>query len=132
MATVDLTNNRNKIVFGNDSVVIQKWISGIKGGRALDVTGFAEPVIKAGHVIITDGEGTYKPMPVTGSAYATLPEGYNYAGVLYRSITTAKPSASIMTNGEVNIVAVPYAMDAILEAFKEACPLVVFIKDEEA
>lgn len=132
MATLDLTNNGTKIVFGNDSVVIQKYISGIKGGRVLDTTGFADAVIKAGHVIITDGKGNYKPMPVSGNAYGTLPSGYSYAGVLYRSILTAKPSASIMTNGEVNSVAIPYPMTAILTAFKEACPQVVFIKDEEA
>ena len=132
MATLDLTNNGTKILFGNDSVVIQKYISGIKGGRVLDTTGFADAVIKAGHVIITDGKGNYKPMPVSGGAYGSLPSGYNYCGVLYRSILTAKPSASIMTNGEVNIVASPYPVASILEDFKAECPQVVFIKDEEA
>lgn len=127
----DLSPNKNQIVFGDDSIVIQKYISGIKGGRTLDVTGFADSVIKAGHVIIVKN-GTYAPMPVSGNAYGTLPSGYAYAGVLYRSIPTAKPAASIMTNGEVNEVAAPYAMTAIAEAFKAACPHVVFIKDEEA
>ena len=132
MATFDLVNNKKQIVFGEDSIVIQKYISGVKGGRVLDTTGYTDSVIKAGHVIITDGKGVYKPMPVSGSAYGTLPSGYDYAGVLYRSISADKPSASIMTNGEVNIEAVPYPMTAILSAFKEDCPQVVFIKDEEA
>lgn len=127
----DLTPNKQQIVFGDDSIVIQKYISGIKGGRTLDVTGFAESVIKAGHVIIVKN-GVYAPMPVSGNAYAALPEGAAYAGVLYRSIPAAKPAASIMTNGEVNSEAVPYAMASILAAFKTACPHVVFIKDEEA
>ena len=127
----DLTPNKQQIVFGDDSIVIQKYISGIKGGRTLDVTGFAESVIKAGHVIIVKN-GVYAPMPVSGDAYAALPEGAAYAGVLYRSIPAAKPAASIMINGEVNSEAVPYAMDSILAAFKTACPHVVFIKDEEA
>lgn len=127
----DLTPNKQQIVFGDDSIVIQKYISGIKGGRTLDVTGFAASVIKAGHVIIVKN-GVYAPMPVSGDAYAALPEGAAYAGVLYRSIPTAKPAASIMINGEVNSEAVPYAMDSILAAFKTACPHVVFIKDEEA
>lgn len=127
----DLTPNKQQIVFGEDSVVIQKYISGIKGGRTLDVTGFAASVIKAGHVIIVKN-GTYAPMPVAGEAYAALPEGAAYAGVLYRSIPAAKPAASIMTWGEVNSVAVPYPMDAILAAFKTACPHIDFIKDEEA
>lgn len=131
MATLNLNNEKKQIVFGDDSIVIQKWISGIKGGRTLDATGFTG-VIKAGHVIITDGKGVYKPMPVSGAAYAELPGGYTYAGVLYRSISASKPAASIMTWGEVNAVAVPYAMDSILSAFKEACPHIGFIKDEEA
>lgn len=127
----DLSPNKNAIVFGDDSIVIQKYISGIKGGRTLDVTGFADSVIKAGHVIIVKN-GTYAPMPVSENAYGTLPSGYAYAGVLYRSIPTAKPAASIMTRGEVNAVAAPYAMDGILAAFKAACPNIDFIKDEEA
>ena len=127
----DLTPNKNQVVFGDDSIVIQKYISGIKGGRTLDVTGFAEKVIKAGHVIIVK-DGKYMPMPVSGTAYAALPEGAAYAGILYRSILAAKPAASIMTWGEVNAVAVPYAMDSILTAFKTACPHIDFIKDEEA
>ena len=127
----DLTPNKQQVVFGDDSIVIQKYISGIKGGRTLDVTGFAASVIKAGHVIIVKN-GVYAPMPVSGDAYAALPEGAAYAGVLYRSISAAKPAASIMTNGEVNEEAVPYAMTAIATAFKTACPHIVFIKDEEA
>lgn len=127
----DLTPNKQQVVFGDDSIVIQKYISGIKGGRTLDVTGFAENVIKAGHVIIVK-DGVYKPMPVSGEAYAALPEGFAYAGILYRSISAAKPAASIMTWGEVNVEAVPYAMTSILAAFKTACPHIDFIKDEEA
>ena len=127
----DLTPNKQQVVFGDDSIVIQKYISGIKGGRTLDVTGFAASVIKAGHVIIVK-DGVYAPMPVSGEAYAALPSGYTYAGGLYRSIPAAKPAASIMTNGEVNEEAVPYAMTAIATAFKTACPHIVFIKDEEA
>lgn len=127
----DLSANKSQIVFGEDSIVIQKYISGIKGGRTLDVTGFAESVIKAGHVIIVKN-GVYAPMPVSGEAYAALPEGAAYAGVLYRSIPANKPAASIMTWGEVNEVAMPYAMTTILAAFKAACPHIDFIKDEEA
>ena len=133
MTKANLSNEREQIVFGDDSIVIQKYISGIKGGRTLDVTGFTDKVIKAGHVIIRkDSDGIYKPMPVANDAYTALPEGYSYAGVLYRSIRTAKPFASIMTWGEVNDVAKPYDMTAILAAFKTDCPHIDFIKDEEA
>lgn len=142
----DLSAKKEQIVFGNDSVVIPKYISGIEGGRTLDMTGYTDKVLKAGHVIITDGKGTYKPMPVTPetttgegesavttlAGYGTLPTGYSYAGVLYRSILTADPAASIMTWGKVNSEAAPYPMTTILAAFKTACPHIEFVKDEEA
>lgn len=207
--TIELANqNREQIVFGKDSIVIQKYFSGIKGGRSLDVADdFPLAVIHAGHVIITDGAGTYKPMPVaaktavegassyvytevdsTGEGYAeknpktegwytkagtvysatndtevqngttyyvrsgeesegttvlvkdengnqvyvygSLPAGYAYAGVLYRSVKKSKPLAAIMTNGEVNSEALDIAIDNIKSAFQTACPHIVFIKDE--
>ena len=126
---VDLVNEKNTVVFGNDSIVIQKFLAGIKGGRALDVTGFSPEVINAGHVIITDGNGVYKPMPVSESAYATLPDGYSYAGILVNSILTSRPAAAIMTIGQVNESALPYEVPA---DFKTACPHIEFIKDEES
>ena len=132
----DLSAKKEQIVFGDDSVVIPKYISGIEGGRTLDMTGYTDKVLKAGHVIITDGKGTYKPMPVTPertpSGYGELPAEYSYAGVLYRSILTADPAATIMTWGKVNSEAVPYPMTTILAAFKTACPHIEFVKDEEA
>lgn len=142
----DLSAKKEQIVFGNDSVVIPKYISGIEGGRTLDMTGYTDKVLKAGHVIITDGKGTYRPMPVTPETttgegesavttlarYGTLPTEYSYAGVLYRSILTADPAASIMTWGKVNSEAAPYPMTTILAAFKTACPHIEFVKDEEA
>ena len=128
----DLSPKKNQIVFGDDSVVIQKYISGIKGGRTLDVTGFTEPVIKAGHVIIKLTNGNYAPMPVQEGNYAiSLPSGAKFVGVLYRSIPTAKPAASIMTAGEVNSVAAPYDYSELPD-FKAACPHIVIINDEEA
>ncbi len=126
---VDLVNEKNTVVFGNDSIVIQKFLAGIKGGRALDVTGFSPEVINAGHIIITDGNGVYKPMPVSESAYASLPDGYSYAGILVNSILTSKPAAAIMTIGQVNEAALPYGVPA---DFKTACPHIEFIKDEES
>lgn len=127
----EMSPKKQQVIFGDDSIVIQKYISGIKGGRTLDLTDFNEEVIKAGHVVIVK-DGNYRPMPVTGAAYAALPSGYAYAGVVYRSVAAEKPAVSIMTWGEVNAVAVPYPMDAIMTAFKTACPHIDFIKDEEA
>lgn len=130
MAQVELTNKRCTIDYGNDSVVCPLFISGIRGGRSLNVEDFAENAIKAGHVIIAK-DGDYKPMPVTSGKYGTLPDGYSYVGVLYKTIPTDLAMASIMTNGEVNSVAAPYEMDDILEAFKAACPNITFVSAED-
>lgn len=125
---VNFANEKETVIFGKDNIVIQKFIAGIKGGRALDVTGVTADVISAGHIIITDGKGTYKPMPVSGASYASLPESHSYAGILVSSISTKRPSAAIMTMGQVNEAALPYAVPA---AFKTAFPAIQFIKDEE-
>lgn len=68
MATVKLNNEQERIITGNDNIVIVQVITTIRGGRSLDVTGFAPKVINAGHVVIKEtATGEYKPMPVTGS-----------------------------------------------------------------
>ena len=130
----DLVNERKQVVFGNDSIIIQKFIAGIKGGRGLDMAGFPLDVISAGHVVITDGNGTYMPMPLKAKAdgsyeYDALPENHSFAGVVYRSVLKTRPMVSIMTEGQVNSVAMPYEVPA---GFKSACPLIEFIKDEES
>lgn len=130
MTHLNLVGERKQIVFGNDSIVIRKYGHSLAGGRVLDVTDFAEKTILAGHIIITDGNGNYKPMPIADGAYAALPEGYAYAGVLYRSILAAKPAASIMTAGVVNEKALPYAISSIKTAFIAACPHIMFESDE--
>lgn len=134
----DITAKKEQVVFGNDSVVIRKYVSGIPGGRTLDCTDFSADNVLAGHVIIKKTDGTYAPMPVAaaeGSAkasYAALPAGATYVGVLYRSISKENPAAAIMYDGVVNSELVPYDMTSILSAFKAACPHIIFEKDEEA
>ena len=134
MTKVNLNNEPNEIITGNDNIVIAKYLDGIDGGCSLDVTGYPLKVIKAGVPAITDGAGTYKPMPLNaeGTAFAALPEGYSYAGIIKGTIRTAKPFAAIMTRGRVNPAAAPYPYNAILDALKAALPLVEFRKDEEA
>ncbi|MGN1172626.1 MAG: hypothetical protein ACI4SO_02430, partial [Muribaculaceae bacterium] len=116
----DITLSKEKIVFGNDSITIRKCFADIPGGRTLDLTGFTAENILAGHVIIKNAEGNYAPMPVSGSAYAALPEGAAYVGVLKHSISTKKPAVAIMINGIVNPETIPYPMDSIADAFKAA------------
>ena len=130
--TLNLTGEKEQIVFGNDSVVIRKYGNSLAGGRVLDVTGITEKVLHAGHIIIKDANGVYKPMPVSDGAYVTPDEKSTdtYVGVLYRSILTAKPAASIMTAGVVNEKALPYAISSIKSAFVAACPHIMFEDDE--
>lgn len=117
----------------DDTIVIRKHISDMEGGRTLDCTGFPNKVVKAGHVIIKLASGNYAPMPITeNNVYGSLPSGASYAGILYRSVSVENPSASILTNGEVNPKATPYPMDDIMAAFKAACPFIQFESDEDS
>jgi len=132
-AIADLGKSIEQVHFGLDSVVIRKYDAGIQGGRTLDVTGWTENTIKAGHIIIhsTSDDTLYKPMPLNADAdgYGTLPEGYEYCGVLVRSVLKDEPLAGIMYAGEVNDMASPYPVDDIKGTLKEALPTLVFLHD---
>lgn len=129
MATANLHNTGEQIDASQDGIVIKQHADGYQGGRTLDTTDFTPTVIKAGHVIIKDGSGNFKPMPISGSDYAALPASHSYVGILAASILTAKPFAAIMTKGTVNPNAAPYAYTAILSAFKTAVPHIEFRAD---
>lgn len=122
MATVNLTS-KSSVDTTNDSVVIVKHLEGIPGGRALDVTGFGDDEISAGHVIIKEtATGEYKPLPVSG----TLPGGHTYAGILVSSIKTNNAQAAIMVRGTVNEAYVKYAVPS---GAKTALTLIRFISE---
>lgn len=125
-ATVNLNNESTAVDTGNDSIVIVHHIEGIPGGRTLDTAGFAASVIQAGHVVIKSTDGTYKPMPVSGDAYAAMPADHTAVGVVYASMLTAKPFAAIMVRGTVNEAASTYPVP---EAVKTALPHIRFTKD---
>lgn len=154
-----MLNNANRgketIVFGEDSIVIQKFISGIPGGRTLDVAGYPVANVFAGSVIIkktvtTDkkNETVYAPMPLKAKKsgeeavldedgkpvyeYDALPEGSSYAGMLYRTISIADPQASILLDGVVNEELLPYGFEAIKKDFLAAVPQIILVKDEVA
>lgn len=130
MAVANLRNDPTGIITGNDNIVIVNHFDGIRGGRTLDVTGFTQKIINAGHVIIKDGD-KYKPMPLNakGDAYGALPEGASYVGYLVASIPTNRPFAAIMTRGTINLKAAPFSMDDILAAIKTALPLIDYQED---
>lgn len=51
MAREDLVNAVITAETNLDTVIIEKVIETVRGGRTLDVTGFADTVIQAGHVV---------------------------------------------------------------------------------
>lgn len=122
MALVNIATGET-IDTGNDSIVIIRNLEVIPGGHTLDTTGFADEVIRAGHLIIErTSDGELLPLPVTG----TLPADHTYKGVLVASVLTAQPHASIMVRGSVNESAVLYPIPA---GAITALPLIRFTQD---
>ncbi len=119
MAKTSLNRDTLEVQSGLDSIVIVKALGDIPGGRSLDVSDVASDVkvIKAGHIIIANSDGNYKPMPVNaaGTAYGTLPSGYSYVGVLKASISVKDPRAAIVTIGQINAAASPYEVTSAMK-----------------
>ncbi len=134
-AQANLNQEGMKILSANDSIVIRNYGAGIKGGRTLDMSDFPSDLkcIRAGHVVIrsTTDETLYKPMPVAagGEAYDSLPEGFEYVGVVVATKPVDYPLVGIMYAGEVNDVASPYPVTSIKAALKTALPGLVFMHD---
>jgi hypothetical protein len=126
MSVVNL-NKTSAFDEGKDGIVIVHYIEGIPGGRSLDVTGFAPNVVRAGHVVIKEtATGNFKPMPVSGNSYATLPSGHTVEGVVVASVAVDKAAVGIMVRGSVNEPASPYLLTAEI---KTALPLIRFTQD---
>lgn len=119
MVQVSLNRDTHEIHSGLDGIVIVKALADIPGGRALDVSGVASDVkvIKAGHIIIVDGNGNYKPMPVNqaGTAYGSLPSGCSYVGVLKATVSVKDARAAIVTMGQINAAASPFPVTSAIK-----------------
>ena len=126
-----MTKDGNVFSDGMDAVVIRREGGCIIGGRTLDMTGFPDKIVRAGHIIIREtATDTYKPLAVSNGSYSDLPEGHTYEGVLKKSKPADEPLASIMYEGEVNDIASPYPVtDAIKTALKSALPGLYFKHD---
>lgn len=128
-AKANLNREGLEVHMGNDAIVIVRCLADLPGGRTLDVSGLPADtkVVKAGHIIINDGEN-WKPMPVNtkGDGYASAPSGSTYVGVLKMTVTTEDPRAAIMTQGQVNAAASPYP---VTTAIKNALPRIEFLYD---
>ena len=120
MAYVDLNRDSILVDNGNDGKVIIRDLADIPGGRALDMSGWTPDVLKSGHIIKHNtSTDVYSPLGVTGSnndTYASLGDYEEYAGVLKCTILKSKPAAAIMTMGEVNAAASPYAVSDTIKA----------------
>lgn len=128
MAVANLNNDPILLDDGMDSIVIINDLGDIPGGRTLNVAGFTgQTVIKSGHIVMRD-DATKELEPLAIDAgtgtYATDTTGKTYVGVLKRTILVAKPMAAILTIGQVNANASPYAVTA---AIKAALPMIQFI-----
>ena len=126
-----MTRDGNSFSDGMDAVVIRREGACIIGGRTLDVSGFTDKTVRAGHIIIRETDtDTWKPLGVSNGSYTDLPEGHSYEGVMKKSKPADEPLASIMYEGEVNDMASPYPVtDAIKTALKTALPGLYFKHD---
>lgn len=117
MSYVNLNRDSVFVDDGNDSKVIIRDLADVPGGRALDVSGWSEDVIRAGHIIkLTTATGEYAPLGISDGAYVSLENGEEYGGVLKVTVLKAKPAAAIMTVGEVNAAASPYPVTSTIKA----------------
>jgi len=115
----NLVDEQINVDTSKDSIVIIHNQFCIPGGKTLDVTGFTPDVINAGHILIKNAAGDYKPMPINadGTAYEALPADHTYAGVLVATILKKRPFAGVMVEGYVNEVASPFPVAVIKDAF---------------
>ena len=127
----DLSNTPIQVDTTMDVVIIKKVDHDIPGGKTLDVTGVTEEVLKAGRVIIVEtSTGAHKPLAIYSGAYAALPSGHTYKGILIATILTKRPFASVMLAGDVNEGAViNYDLPAIPAGAKTALTQILFTKD---
>lgn len=132
MGTSDLNFNSESFDDGLESVLIRRKGGRIIGGRTLNLTGFTDEVIKAGHIIIksTTDDNDWRPMPVSNGVFGTLTTGFEYAGILVRTITAKDPRAAIQYDGEINDKVMPYPLTSTLKsALKAALPSLYFMHD---
>lgn len=130
MATLNLNKEGTSTSYGNSGIIVRDNQRSIPGGKTLDVTGFTPTAIPEGHVIIREtATGEFKPMPVSGAAYAALPTGHTYAGINVAELLTADPRAGISYECTVNRKASVYDPSGLEAAIKTALPNIHFLED---
>jgi hypothetical protein len=129
--TANLGNTPVEFDTTMDVVIIKKVDHDITGGKTLEVTGVTEAVLKAGRVIIEEtATKKLKPLAISSGAYASLPSGHTYKGILIATIKTSKPFAAVMLAGDVNEAAiVNYDLPAVPSGAKTALTQILFTQD---
>jgi len=119
MAEVILTESV-KIDTTNDNIVVSNLLEDIPGGKALDVTGWPHAIIPAGHPVIKDDDGEYKPLALNSEGTAIETGAGNkmdkVVGVLSATILTVRAFAPIAVRCRVNTEAVVYSIPATVQS----------------
>lgn len=119
MPTANLNRENIEVNDGLDCIVVVQALSQIPGGRTLDVSGLPEGTtsVKSGHVLVIDSKTkAVSPLGITDGAYAALPTGKKYYGVLKATVLTRNPQAAIITAGQINVAASPAPVTAEIKA----------------
>lgn len=131
MAQSNLGRKSIEINDGFDSIVIVNALGDIPGGRTLDVSGVSSDVkvIRAGHILVQNTTTKeVSPLTINDGAYADLPSGSAYYGVLKASVLVSDPRAAILTMGQVNAAAAKTATGApVTDAIKAGLPHIQFL-----
>lgn len=105
MAELNLDKTNESFSADVDGIAIKHYIHGLEGGRALDMTGFADDYVYEGHGVILQG-GLYKPQPVDGTLHTLL------VGVVRSTTKKSIPSTGVMTQGTINNAVLKYPFNA--------------------
>lgn len=139
MENVNYTKEGINVNSTMDGVIVRKHISGLAGGRALDMTGYTAKVVPCGLPIITDGNGNYKPLVPTDGFI--VPEDWFITGLCGATVVAGK-AASVVVAAVINVKAMlTFISDVLptpenplteedLEVVKTALPHIIFEKDE--
>ena len=122
--SVEITKKVREYGDGADAIVITQVLADIPGGVSLDVTGYKGDVIRAGHVVVKDAKGVYKPLTVTGDSYGAVAEGETPVGLVISSVSREDARVGVMTMGQVNGKA---QKPAVPDAVKKLMPHIQFI-----
>lgn len=131
MPIANLANEGNQVDTTFDEIIIKKLLIDIPGGKTLDTTGITDDVLKAGRVIIEQTSNkALKPLAISAGAYAALPGGHTYKGILIATILLKRPFASVLLAGDVNKQAIiEYGLPAVPAGAITALPNILFTED---